>query len=49
MQWRGEVGMEPTEGAFELTKRNEVGSTDFTDIALGNFIPHYSGREFRKR
>ena len=39
----GELGLERTEGAFELTKCSEassiapkVGSTEFIDIALGN-------------
>ena len=44
-------------GAFELTKCNEmnsiaheVGSTKFTDIALGkDFIPYYSGGWFGKK
>ena len=49
--------MEPTEGAFELTKRSEVisivpkvGSTEFTDDASGNdFVPYYNGGEFKKK
>ena len=48
--------MEPTAGAFEITKHGEVNSiapqvgfTEFTDIALGNnFIPYCSGGEFGK-
>ena len=52
-----ELGMEPTKGAFELTKHSEVssiaskvGSMKFTDIALDNdFIPYYSGDKFKKR
>ena len=48
-----ELGMEPTEGAFELTKHSQVSSIapeEFIDIALGNdFIPYCSRGEFRKR
>ena len=44
--------MEPIEGALELTECSKVsliavkvGSTKFTDTALGNnFIPYYSGK-----
>ena len=39
--------MEPTEGAIELTKQSQVrpiapkvGSTEFTDISLGNVLFH---------
>ena len=49
--------MEPTEGAFQLTKRSEVssiickvGSTEFTGTALGNdFILYYSAGEFGEK